>query len=352
MSAHAKLSASGSATWLYCAASPRLCAGIKDESSPFAEEGTRAHAQAEAMLTGAEQPHPEMAADVQPYVDLVLELSAGAELLIEQLLEYTEWVPNGFGTADAVIILDGVLIIVDLKFGKGIKVSAEGNTQPRLYALAALQRWQWEHGIEKVVMIISQPRLDHVSREEITVDELLEWGEWVKERAAATEDPKAVATPGHKQCRWCKARFTCRARAIDALHVAGSDYLTPADIAMLLPHIAEVKSWVGDLEQQAMNLLESGSDVPGYKLVEGRSVRKLTDSAADILRTAGLDDSAIYRQSYRTLTDIEKALGGKKKAAPVLEQCTTKPAGKPAIVQTSDPRPPISGNVAQFEIGE
>ena len=352
MAAHAKLSASGANTWLHCSASPRISEDIPNDTSAYAEEGTKAHAQAEAMLLNKEpQPYTEMAGDVMPYVELVEELSTGFERHIEQQLTYDEWVPEGFGTADAVIIRDGTLIVVDLKFGKGVKVNANENPQLRLYALAALQKWQWEHGIAHVITMVSQPRLDHVSQEELTVMDLLEWGEWVKERAKMTADPNAKATPGEKQCRWCRARFTCRARAIDALTVLGSDHLAPTDISALLPHLPEVKSWASDIEAQAMTLLESGAEVPGYKLVEGRSVRTLTDTAVDILRTAGLDDSAIYRQSYRTLTDIEKALGGKKKAAPVLEKCTTKPAGKPAIVKTSDPRPSVVDTVADFPEG-
>ena len=353
MSAHARLSASGANTWLNCPASPRICDDIPNDSSTYAEEGTNAHAQAEAMLLGANQPHPNMADDVQPYVDLVTELAAGTTPLIEQQLEYSEWVSGGFGTADAVIINNGMLTIVDLKFGKGVKVNANDNPQLRLYALAALQKWQWDYDIDRVKMVICQPRLDHISSEELTVTELLKWGEWVIERAQLTTDPNAPAVPGEKQCRWCRARFTCRARAIEALTVAGSDHLAPADIATVLPMLSSVSSWVKDIEAHAMSLLESGQEVAGYKLVEGRATRKLTDDAVDTLRAAGLDDSAIYRQSYRTLSDIEKSLGGKKKAAPVLEQCTTKPAGKPAIVPNSDPRPALTmASVAQFEIGE
>ena len=353
MSAHAKLSASGAVTWLNCPASPRICANIANESSHFAEEGTRAHAQAEAMLTNAKQPHPDMADDVRDYVELVEELAAGAELHIEQRLKYTEWVADGFGTADAVIISDGTLMIVDLKFGKGVKVNAEENPQLRLYALAALQKWQWDKDITRVRVIVSQPRLDHISSEELSLYEILTWGEWVKERAALTNLPAAPAVPGEKQCRWCRARYTCRARAIASLTVVGSDHLAPSDISALLPHLAEVKSWASDIEAQAMSLLGAGAEVTGYKLVEGRALRTLTDNAVDTLRAAGLDDDAIYRQSYRTLGDIEKSLGGKKKAAPVLEKCTSKPAGKPIVVLSSDPRPAVAANVTlNFPIGD
>lgn len=346
---HAKLSASGSATWLNCPAAPRICEGLPDDTSPYAEEGTKAHAQAEAMLRGEEGPFPEMAADVQPYVDYVNSLPG--DRWFEQRLDYTEWVPEGFGTADAVVIDGDLLTIIDLKFGMGVRVYAQDNSQMRIYAIAALQRWQWDYGISRIKMTICQPRLDHVSEDTLGIGEILDWGNEVKRKAALTLDPAAPAVPGEKQCRWCKARTVCRPRAIDALTVAGSDHLTPADVGALLRHVDGIKSWLSDLEAHAFDLLNSGADVPGYKLVEGRSLRALTDNAVDTLRAAGLDDSAIYRQSYRTLGDIEKSLGGKKKAAPVLEKCTTKPAGKPTIAPTSDPRPTMSASVA-FEIGD
>lgn len=351
MTDHAKLSASGSATWLYCPAAPRICAGLPEETSPYAEEGTRAHAQAEAMLRGVEGPHPELGRDVIPYYELVRSLVGQDDTLsIEQQVSFDEWVPGGFGTADTVILhADGTITVVDLKFGQGVKVFAPENPQLRLYALGAVQAHQFTHDITTARMIICQPRMDHVSEETLDVLALLEWGEWVKERAHAAQDPDAVAVPGEKQCRWCTARRICRARAQYIMNVVGSEHLTPTDVARLLPFVAQAEAWAKDIADHARELLAGGVDVPGYKLVEGRSVRKFTEDAPDILRAAGLSDEQIYRQELRTLSDIEKALGGKKKAAPTLEKATAKNPGTPTVVETSDPRPAISANVvAQF----
>ena len=354
MSTHAKLSASGSATWLNCPGSVRLSANIPNETSSYAQEGTNAHAQAEAMLLGKKDLYPEMAADVQPYIDLVHEYAANEMLMVEERVKYTEWVDGGFGTVDALIVNGDTIVVIDLKFGKGIKVEAEGNSQLRLYALGALQRYQFEHGIEKVITIISQPRLDHVSEETLTVEELLGWGEWVKERAEATKAKNAPPVAGEKQCRWCRARFTCRTRAITTLEDSDNDALTPDDIAFLLPLLPNVTAWVKDIHDHALKLAEDGVHLRGHKLVEGRSIRRFTDEAPEVLRAAGLSDDEIYQpKKLATLGSVEKALGGKKKAAEVLSSCVVKPAGKPALVKLSDPRNEMnSSNITSFPLGE
>ncbi len=351
---HAKLSASGSSTWLNCPASIRISSGIEDSSTAYAEEGTRAHATAEALLLGKEPPSPEMVGTVEPYTLYIRELTrADSTLLVEQRLDFSEWVTDGFGTGDAVILhTDGSADIVDLKYGMGVKVDAVENSQLRLYAMGLLQAYQYEHGITQVRIHIVQPRLDHISTEVLSASELLEWGEWVKQRAALTADPTAPAIPSAKACRWCRARSICRARALDALRVAGSDHLTPADIDLLLPLLDGITAWISDVKTVATELAEEGK-LTTYKLVEGRSVRKLTDDAAGVLLQNGLTEEDVYRKEYRTLSDIERMLGGKKKAAPVLEQCTIKPSGKPVLVPNSDPRPAIAADVTlNFQIGE
>jgi len=351
MAVHAKLSPSGSATWLNCPAAPRICEGLPEETSPYAEEGTRAHAQAESMLKGVEGPHQEHGHDVMPYYELVRSLVGQDDtLLVEQKVFFDELVPAGFGIVDALILhTEGTITIVDLKFGQGVKVHAPENSQLRLYALGAVQAHQFTHDITKVRMVICQPRLDHVSEETLDVLALLEWGEWVKGRAKAALEPDAVTVPGEKQCRWCKARRICRARAQYIIDIIGSEHLTPADVAQLLPFAAQAEAWAKDLADHARELLSSGVDVPGYKLVEGRSVRKFIDDAPAVLREAGLTDEQIFRQELKTLTDIEKALGGKKKAAVTIKKATIKPQGSPTIVEARDPRPAIGANVvAQF----
>jgi len=353
---HARLSASGSATWMNCAAAPRLQDGIEEPTSIYAQDGTDKHAQAEHMLKSAAGtgPFPEHTEFVSFYVDYVKGMVAtGDQLLIEQQVSFDEWVPEGFGTCDALILHhDGTLTVADLKGGSGVKVYAAGNSQLRLYALGALQAHQFDHGTQQVCMMICQPALDHIDIETISVDELLQWGELVKERAKATTDPQAKATPGPKQCRWCKARFTCRARAIDALSASESDYLTPADVAALLPLVPKVSAWISDLETHATKLATDGTEVPGYKLVESNTKRKFKDDAADALREAGLSDEQIFTRTFKTLTEVEKALGGKRKAAPIMDEVCVKPEGKPALVPISDPRPPLqAATVTHFPEG-
>lgn len=348
MTAHANLGASNSATWMNCAAAPRISAGIPNTSTFHSEEGTRAHEQAEAMLRKQlPGPFPELTADVQPYVDLVMSyVGEGDQLFIEQTLPYTEWVEEGFGTADAIILhIDRTLTVIDLKFGKGVRVDAEGNTQLRLYALAAVQEHGFSHFTQRVRMVVCQPRLDHVSSEELEIDELLLFGQLVKMKAEFTKDPLALATPGEKQCRWCKAKYVCRERAISVIKVVGSDAVSPAEFATLLPHAERAKVWANDIETHALKLAVDGTQIPGFKLVEGRSLRTFSDDAPDILRQAGLKDEDIYRQTIKPLGEVEKALGGKKTAAPVMEAATVKGAGKPTLVPISDKRNAIVANV-------
>lgn len=355
---HSSRGASSSVTWLNCSAAPRICTGLPDESSEHAEEGTRAHDQAEAMLLELPEsmwPYPEMAKDVQPYVDLVFGLIGPDDTLyVEQLVHYDEWVQGGFGTSDAIIIhSDGTMTVIDLKFGKGIRVDAWGNSQLRLYALGSLQQHQFMHNIERVRYMVCQPRLDHVSEETLTVDELLEWAEYVRERAALTYDPNAVATPGDDQCQWCRAKLVCRPRALAVLSVVGSDHLTPANVALLIPHAANAASWAKDVETHAYQLAMDGQELPGYKLVQGVARRQLKSDAPTILSEAGLTRDQIYREELRPLGELEKALGGKKKADPVMKLATTKPEGQPVLVKSNDPRPQMKTDLSEnFPIGD
>ena len=200
-------------------------------------------------------------------------------------------------------------------------------------------------------LVIVQPALDHISEWNITVDDLLLFGQKAKEKAQQTLDPQAKATPGPRQCRWCKARFTCKARAIDALQRSESDHLTPAAVASLIPLLPSVTAWVKDVETHALSLAESGTSIPGFKMVESGTKRKFKDDAADILRQAGLSDEQIFTRTFRPLTEVEKALGGKRKAASVMDDACVKAEGKPTLVPNSDPRPPIEANVTHFPKG-
>lgn len=353
MTAHAKLGASGSATWMNCPASVRICEPLPEESSPYAQEGTDAHDIAEkCLLSGANAPdtHPEL----QMYLDYVRETVGGLE--VEVQVSYDEWVKEGFGTVDALIIHDGVAHVTDLKWGKGVQVNADNNSQLMLYALGALQRYQFEYAIDTLLLTIIQPRLDHISEWRISTEELLKWGEVVvKPAALATEDPDAEAVPSAKACKWCKARAICRARAAEALALPEqpADRLTRQEISALLPVAEAAKAWASELQAYALKTVEQGETLPAYKLVAGRAVRKLKPEAAEILSSAGVADDVIYRKSFNTLSAIEKALGGKKKAQPVMDEATFKPQGKPALVKLDDPRPELNvANIDDFPNGE
>lgn len=205
--AHARLGASNAHRWLLCPGSVAAEEGLPDTAGPFAEEGTRAHELAERALRGAgdvlaAHDDQSMADYVRVYVDLVTRLAQGADLFeIEQRVDYGEWVEGGFGTADALIVTGDTLRVIDLKYGRGVRVDAEDNPQGMLYALGAYAETRHIFEVRRVIITIVQPRLDHISEWEISIDDLLRWAEWVKGRAEATAAPDAPRVPGESQCR-------------------------------------------------------------------------------------------------------------------------------------------------------
>lgn len=365
--AHAKLSPSSAHRWLHCAGSVTLEAGMPDEGSIFAAEGTAAHALAELCLRGEMQPTDmvgkevegwvvtkDMADHVADYVDYVLNIhgdNGETNLFIEQRVEFTEWVPDGFGTSDAIIVGDGLCHVIDLKFGQGVKVSAYQNEQAMLYALGVWQTYGRLFTIDTFVLHIHMPRLDYVSEYTITVKDLLRWADKVVRPAAA----KAVAgsdafEPSEKACRFCKARATCKALAKHNFEVAMGSFdnldepldpispllLSVDDIAKLLPKMPMIKAWANDVEDHAHKTLASGGVVPGYKLVEARSNRQWLDDdqAAAVLSDKGYDP---FTKKVISPTQAEKLLG-RTKAAEITD-LVVKPRGKPSLAPDSDPRP-------------
>lgn len=369
--AHAKLGPSSAHRWLHCPGSVILEAGLVDEGSEFAKEGTAAHALAEWCLREGIAPSEmvgdtlegvevtaDMANHVADYVDYVRNIRAqdGMEaLLIEQRVEFTHWVPGGFGTSDAIVIGDGLCHVIDLKFGQGVRVDAHRNEQAMLYALGVWQTYGHIYEIDTFVLHIHQPRLDHVSEFTITVTALLNWAADVVKPAA---DKAALGTPefnpGQKTCQWCKARATCKALAkhnyeltlskfddleaplfVPMVHLMSGD-----EVAALLPKLPLLKSWANDVEEYALNTLAQGGIVPGYKLVEGRSVRQWEPDEALVARClaeAGLGDDAIYTKKLISPTQAEKALGRAK--AGEIASLVVKPRGKPTLAPDTDPRP-------------
>lgn len=357
--AHAVLSASASHRWLMCTPSARLERNFEDTTSPYAEEGTEAHALAEKTLTGflkngksqVEYPeNVEMQEACQRYVDICIEkingarqISKDSQIKVEQRLDFSRWVPEGFGTGDMVIISDEFLEIIDLKYGKGVPVSAINNSQMRLYALGMFDAYGYLYGAEEVRMTIVQPRLDSVSTETISVEDLLAWGEEVKQKAKIAFAGKGEFYAG-THCRFCKARHTCRAHADYELKNIKEDLQAPEledfEISDILLRAKGIKTWLDGLEAYALGKALDGYDWPGMKLVEGRSNRKITDDskAVHILVEAGYNPDDIYKpQALRSITDLEK-LCGKKMFNELLSGVIEKPPGKPTLVSEKDKR--------------
>lgn len=367
---HSRYPASASHRWIHCPGSIKISEQMPPEgASSYAEEGTLAHAIADLKLRIATDRNVkaaelkkltksplwdgEMDEATDYYRDLVLEHLAGAgvsgELMIEQRVDFSEWVPGGFGTSDAVIVNDDVLEIIDLKYGKGIRVDAKDNSQMRLYALGAFEIFGDLYDFDKVTMTIVQPRLDHVSTEELTIDELLKWATDVVVPAANAAQGDNPATSAGDWCRWCPARAVCRTRADHNLELAkyefkGGDLLDDDEIAEILSKADELSKWAADIEAYALQQALDGKQYDGWKLVEGRSIRKYKDElkVAETLQAAGFDEAMLYERKLLGITAMEK-LVGKKKLTETLGDLIEKPAGKPVLVPESDKREAING---------
>lgn len=375
---HALLSPSAAHRWLHCTAAPMLEAKVPDEGTDFAREGTLAHAMAALALKGylcrdttaealeieelAEYKTDEMRECVADYYGLVMgkfhEAKAqtpDAVLIIERKVDASEWAEGVTGTADAIIIADGVIEIIDLKYGKGVKVEAEENPQMMIYALGALSRYDMEYDLHAVRMTIAQPRLSSVSTWETSVDNLIEWAcDVLKPKAAEAASGNGRHEAG-EWCRFCKVKSTCRALADYCtapfeLHPDTSE-LTPAEIAVdILPRLATIKQWCTMMEEHALKLALEGTRLPGYKIVEGRSVRRITDAdeLRRILTEAGFTAKDFDRPTeLKTLTDLEKTVG-KKRFAELAGALVEKPEGKPTLAPEDDRRS-VFNPAANFE---
>jgi len=372
--AHALLSASGASRWINCTPSPRMEEKFKDKpSSSFAAEGTLAHEFADIglrvisgqmpkrsynkelkILLANEYYAPEMTGEVQKYIDCIMEdflvankaTNGEALLLIEQRVDLTEYIPDGFGTNDAIIIADGILRVYDLKYGKGIRVSAIDNPQLKLYGLGAMLEHELSYDIHTVQLGIIQPRLDHVSTWSIDAEDLREWGETVvKPKAKEAFEGKGECIPGD-WCRWCKAKARCKALANQNVDMAKHDFqdpkiLTDQELLEVYKQIPSLTSWAGAIEEYLLCEAKAGKVWEGYKLVEGRSNRKWSDQ----------DEVFNFLKARYPLGDISEtklnALGKVEKflTKPIFEnmlgQMVIKPQGKPTLVEESDKRPAL-----------
>jgi CRISPR/Cas system-associated exonuclease Cas4 (RecB family) len=374
MTVHAKLSPSSSARWLNCPGSVALLSQLqpRQTESPVAREGTCAHELAELVLTdggtafdwegkqlienNAHTVEREMAAYVQEYVDYVKQFDG--EHLYEQGVSFSDWVPGGFGTSDAIIMHEGEMHVIDLKYGKGVQVDAEQNTQGMLYALGALNEYGMIYSIDTVRIHIVQPRLDHISEWEIRAADLYKWAEWVRERAELANSDEAPRVPGEKQCQWCEAKAVCPELMkythdvigcdFDALDVlAAPNTLSDAQIRKAMDGKKLIAGWLEAVEAHIVNTLKDGKPFPGYKLVAGRSLRQWGDeSKAEQVLVDELGDKA-HERKLLSPAKAEKMLG--KKKADVLEGLIVKPEGKPTLAPESDKRPAVTASADDFE---
>jgi hypothetical protein len=388
--AHAKLSASGSKRWLSCPGSvglEEMFAGA-DEGSSFSREGTAAHelseihlarmyghikkAQYKGKLAAAKKGEfysQEMEDYVQRYIDIVVERineatekTSDAMILFEERLDFSPWVPGGFGTGDVVIIADGMLDVIDLKYGKGVPVSAEDNSQLKLYGLGALNGFDMLYDIQNVRMTIVQPRLNDVSTEVLTAEELLTWGEEVVKPGAELALSGKGETKAGDHCKFCKAKAVCRARAFANLALMEYEFKEPA--LLTLEELADIRGKVSDLASWAKDVTEHMQEqavkhnirYPGWKVVEGKSNRIYADkdSVKFTLEQAikqkhfgqHFKPESIYKpQELVGIGDMEKVLG-KKMFGELLKDLIIKPAGKPTLVEESDKRPELSSIAA------
>ncbi len=372
---HALLSASGADRWIQCPPSARLEAEVKEERSHYANEGTFAHKLAELCLShelgyvsedafnekllelrGNDFYDASMEEHIINYVDFCLERineararSRDAQILLEMRLDFSPWVPKGFGTGDLVLVAEGVLEVIDLKYGMGIPVSAEQNTQMRLYALGALNQFDILYDIQDIRMTIHQPRLDSISTDDVKVDDLLYWATNTVMGAAQKAWKGEGEFRAGEHCRFCKIRATCRERAEENLKIAQMEFrepptLTDDEITDVLSRVDELQRWASDVQSYALSQAVShGKKWPGWKLVEGRSVRKYADEAkiVEVLAEAGYPRESFTTQQPLGITKMEKFLG-KKKFNELLTDYVDKPPGKIKLAPLEDKRQEVS----------
>lgn len=371
-STHARLSSSSAHRWLNCPGSIQLTEGMPNKSSAYAEEGTVAHALAELKLhdyldrldpskdaaeleriKSSEHYCGEMEEATDFYKDIVagklLEAGPEAELMVEQPFMLDQWVPEGFGTADAVIISGHVIEVCDLKYGKGVRVDAAKNPQLMLYGLGAAHLFEELYDFDAVRMTIIQPRLDHVSTYEMSLYDLLEWANfYVAPIARAAYDGCEDFEAG-EWCRFCSAKAVCRTRANANLELAKLEFKKPnllsdEEIGSILTKSEELEKWVKDVEDYALEqAVREGKHFDGYKLVEGRSIRKYADDlkVAEAFKAAGFEEALIYERKLYGITAMEKIVG-KKRFTEILGDLVVKPAGKLTLVPESDKRAAVS----------
>lgn len=381
--AHALLSASGAHRWLTCPGSVLLEQQFPDTSSTAAAEGTVAHELAEMKvrnyfytvdfgkrkLSAAIKKlkenllwQEEMVGYTDEYLDYIkgiaLALKSKPYVAIEKKVDFSTYVPDGFGTADCILIWGDTIHIIDFKYGKSPdgRVSAENNPQMLLYALGAYEAYKLLYPIRQVNLSIVQPRLsDGISEWSCSLDDLLKFGEYVKERAALALSGNGKYCPDAKTCKWCRAKAQCRARAEKNVELAFNigklpPLITAEEAGRYLSIGEDVAKWLGDLQDWALGECLAGKEVPGWKAVEGRGSRAWTDmdKAFDTLKAAGIDEALLWERKPLTLAQVEKIVG-KKEFTSYVGDYVIKAPGKPALVKATDRRPAITNKITAAE---
>lgn len=371
MSNHAILSASGSHRWLNCTPSARLELEFESQTSEAAKEGTAAHALCEHKLKKAlkmrsrrpvsDYNSDEMEECTDSYAEYVMEQYEEAKksckdpiILIEQRLDFSCYVPDGFGTGDCIIISDDTLHIIDFKYGLGILVESEENPQMMLYALGALEIYDALYDIKTVSMTIFQPRRENISTWTIPIEQLKSWAEEeLKPKAQMAHNGEGEYIPG-EWCTFCRAATKCRARAEEKLKLARHEFklpplLTDAEIEEVLEILPDLTKWASEITAYATEAaVNHGKEWSGFKVVEGRSVRKYRDEVkvAETAKEHGYTD--IYRQSLIPMTEMQKLMG-KSNFEEILGDLIYKPLGKLILVPNTDKRPTVNVSNAKNE---
>lgn len=378
---HALLSASGAHRWLHCTGSPLLEKDLPDSTSVYALEGTLAHYLCELKLTAytgeitkrkltsmknklmkSELWQPEMDSTSEAYLDYIKDITMSYTvkpvILTEKKVDFSRYVPEGFGTADCLILAGDTLHVVDYKHGKGVVVDADHNPQMMLYALGAMGELSLLYRFKYVHMTIVQPRVNNISEFTMTSDELTEWGETVvKPKAEAAISGKGEFEAGD-WCRFCRAKRQCKTRyeSNDSLYPELSAQhdprlITLEELGKYLKRGKDMAAWLEDMKEYALSESLAGADVPGWKAVEGRGSRAFTDTdeAVDTLIKNGIDESVLYERRVLTLAQMEKAVG-KKAFGELVGDLVVKNPGKPTLVEESDKRPRITNQPTAADV--
>lgn len=374
--AHALLSASAAHRWLKCTPSVRLEEQFPDTTSTYAKEGTLAHEIAELKLRKYytepmaqstftrrlnkmkkhELYQDEMLKHTDAYLEylqsITLGMSSTPYVAVEKRLDYSAYAPEGFGTVDCLIIGGNMLYVTDFKYGKGVAVSAEDNPQMKLYALGTYLEYSFLYPIKTIKLAIIQPRLDNISEYELSVEELLAWGEEIKPVAQKAFSGEGEFVPG-EHCKFCRAKAKCRARAdqftaLEDFKMMKPPLLSDEEVGAVLERGQHIESWIKALKEYALAESLKGNEIPGWKAVEGRGSRSYVDvdKAFAHLKEKGIKEAILYERVPLTVAKLEKELG-KKQYRELLEDpgLVQKSPGKPTLAPASDKRRPIANDV-------